>query len=123
MSEVVKDDNPYSRLMALKKMGIVENYAVIYSFILKVNQAKNCTYCWCRRNWFSCIRNADSLRNRKTYFIRLRQSLTGKYEQTFLYSNSSRHVKSPSSQINSSISQSININLSIQHEHHHKLRL
>jgi hypothetical protein len=23
MSEVVKDDNPYSRLMALKKMGIV----------------------------------------------------------------------------------------------------
>jgi hypothetical protein len=25
---VVKDDNPYSRLMALKKMGIVENYAV-----------------------------------------------------------------------------------------------
>ena len=30
MSETVKDDNPYSRLMALKKMGIVENYAVIY---------------------------------------------------------------------------------------------
>ena len=28
MSEVVKDDNPYSRLMALKKMGIVQNYAV-----------------------------------------------------------------------------------------------
>ena len=28
MSEIVKDDNPYSRLMALKKMGIVENYAV-----------------------------------------------------------------------------------------------
>jgi len=28
MSETVKDDNPYSRLMALKKMGIVENYAV-----------------------------------------------------------------------------------------------
>lgn len=27
MSEEVKDDNPYSRLMALKKMGIVENYA------------------------------------------------------------------------------------------------
>lgn len=26
MSEVVKDDNPYSRLMALKKMGIVMNY-------------------------------------------------------------------------------------------------
>ena len=23
MSDVVKDDNPYSRLMALKKMGIV----------------------------------------------------------------------------------------------------
>jgi len=33
MSEIVKDDNPYSRLMALKKMGIVENYAVIlFSF-------------------------------------------------------------------------------------------
>ncbi len=29
MSEEVKDDNPYSRLMALKKMGIVENYAEI----------------------------------------------------------------------------------------------
>ena len=29
MSETVKDDNPYSRLMALKKMGIVENYAEI----------------------------------------------------------------------------------------------
>jgi hypothetical protein len=28
MSEIVRDDNPYSRLMALKKMGIVENYAV-----------------------------------------------------------------------------------------------
>lgn len=31
MSEEVKDDNPYSRLMALKKMGIVENYAEIKS--------------------------------------------------------------------------------------------
>ena len=29
MSEEVKDDNPYSRLMALKKMGIVTNYADI----------------------------------------------------------------------------------------------
>ena len=36
MSEVVKDDNPYSRLMALKKMGIVENYAVILSFIQEI---------------------------------------------------------------------------------------
>jgi hypothetical protein len=26
MSEIVKNDNPYSRLMALKKMGVVENY-------------------------------------------------------------------------------------------------
>jgi hypothetical protein len=34
MSEIVKDDNPYSRLMALKKMGIVENYAVFFLFIL-----------------------------------------------------------------------------------------
>lgn len=30
MSDVVKDDNPYSRLMALKKMGIVENYGVCF---------------------------------------------------------------------------------------------
>lgn len=36
MSDIVKDDNPYSRLMALKKMGIVENYAV---FILKVRKS------------------------------------------------------------------------------------
>lgn len=28
MSEEVKNDNPYSRLMALKKMGVVENYEV-----------------------------------------------------------------------------------------------
>lgn len=34
MSEIVKDDNPYSRLMALKKMGIVENYAVKFILIL-----------------------------------------------------------------------------------------
>jgi len=26
MSSEVKDDNPYSRLMALKRMGVVENY-------------------------------------------------------------------------------------------------
>lgn len=41
MSEVVKDDNPYSRLMALKKMGIVENYSVNewdYSRILNKRQ-------------------------------------------------------------------------------------
>ncbi len=35
MSETVKDDNPYSRLMALKKMGIVENYAVTLSTFRK----------------------------------------------------------------------------------------
>lgn len=29
MSEEVKSDNPYSRLMALKRMGVVENYADI----------------------------------------------------------------------------------------------
>ena len=29
MSEEVRDDNPYSRLMALKRMGVVENYADI----------------------------------------------------------------------------------------------
>lgn len=28
MSDQVKNDNPYSRVMALKKMGIVENYEV-----------------------------------------------------------------------------------------------
>lgn len=37
MSETVKDDNPYSRLMALKKMGIVENYAVIFKRLSKSN--------------------------------------------------------------------------------------
>ena len=26
MKMEVKDDNPYSRLMALKRMGVVENY-------------------------------------------------------------------------------------------------
>lgn len=31
MSEEVRDDNPYSRLMALKRMGIVENYEEIRS--------------------------------------------------------------------------------------------
>lgn len=29
MSEEVKDDNPYSRLMALKRMGVVNNYEKI----------------------------------------------------------------------------------------------
>jgi len=29
MSAEVKDDNPYSRLMALKRMGVVENYEKI----------------------------------------------------------------------------------------------
>lgn len=39
MSEVVKDDNPYSRLMALKKMGIVENYAVsVYVIVRKLSR-------------------------------------------------------------------------------------
>lgn len=32
MSEVVKDDNPYSRLMALKRMGVVKNYEKIKQF-------------------------------------------------------------------------------------------
>jgi ubiquitin-like modifier-activating enzyme 5 len=26
MSDEVKNDNPYSRLMALKRMGVVQNY-------------------------------------------------------------------------------------------------
>ncbi len=34
----MKDDNPYSRLMALKKMGIVENYAVLLSFIQEIKK-------------------------------------------------------------------------------------
>ncbi len=33
MSEVVKDDNPYSRLMALKRMGVVKNYEVLLLII------------------------------------------------------------------------------------------
>ena len=32
MSSEVVDDNPYSRLMALKRMGIVENYERIRDF-------------------------------------------------------------------------------------------
>lgn len=30
MSDVVNDSNPYSRLMALKRMGIVQNYEVFF---------------------------------------------------------------------------------------------
>lgn len=32
MSMEVRDDNPYSRLMALKRMGVVENYELIRTF-------------------------------------------------------------------------------------------
>ena len=32
LTDEVKDDNPYSRLMALKKMGIVHNYEKIKNF-------------------------------------------------------------------------------------------
>ena len=32
MSSEVRDDNPYSRLMALKRMGVVENYEDIRTF-------------------------------------------------------------------------------------------
>ena len=32
MTTEVRDDNPYSRLMALKRMGVVENYEQIRSF-------------------------------------------------------------------------------------------
>jgi ubiquitin-like modifier-activating enzyme 5 len=32
MSTEVRDDNPYSRLMALKRMGVVENYEDIRTF-------------------------------------------------------------------------------------------
>lgn len=41
MSDQVKNDNPYSRLMALKKMGIVENYEV---FILSFRQSNKRLY-------------------------------------------------------------------------------
>lgn len=41
MSEVVKDDNPYSRLMALKKMGIVENYAVLDGLV-RISRRRAC---------------------------------------------------------------------------------
>lgn len=67
MSEVVKDDNPYSRLMALKKMGIVENYAVIYWFILKVNKVEKRFDCRCWRNRISSIINAHPMWSWKTY--------------------------------------------------------
>jgi ubiquitin-like modifier-activating enzyme 5 len=36
MSEEVKEDNPYSRLMALKRMGVVENYAIIRDYTVLV---------------------------------------------------------------------------------------
>lgn len=32
MSSEVRDDNPYSRLMALQRMGIVENYEKIKKY-------------------------------------------------------------------------------------------
>jgi len=69
MSEVVKDDNPYSRLMALKKMGIVENYAVIYFFILKVNKVKKRSDCWRWRYRISSIINVNPMWSRKTYSL------------------------------------------------------
>jgi hypothetical protein len=34
MSDLVVDSNPYSRLMALKRMGIVDNYEVKYHVML-----------------------------------------------------------------------------------------
>jgi ubiquitin-like modifier-activating enzyme 5 len=36
MSTEVRDDNPYSRLMALKRMGVVENYEDIRKFAVLV---------------------------------------------------------------------------------------
>lgn len=36
MSEEVKDSNPYSRLMALKRMGVVENYEAIRNFTVLI---------------------------------------------------------------------------------------
>ncbi len=36
MSDVVVDTNPYSRLLALKKMGIVANYETIRDFAVAV---------------------------------------------------------------------------------------
>lgn len=36
MSAEVRDDNPYSRLMALKRMGVVENYEQIRSFTVLI---------------------------------------------------------------------------------------
>lgn len=36
MSSEVKDDNPYSRLMALKRMGVVENYERIRDFSVAI---------------------------------------------------------------------------------------
>ena len=36
MSTEVRDDNPYSRLMALKRMGVVENYEDIRTFTVLI---------------------------------------------------------------------------------------
>uniref|UniRef100_A0A4W5L6V1 Ubiquitin-like modifier-activating enzyme 5 n=1 Tax=Hucho hucho TaxID=62062 RepID=A0A4W5L6V1_9TELE len=43
MSAEVVDSNPYSRLMALKRMGIVEDYEVIYCILLLSDTHKCCT--------------------------------------------------------------------------------
>lgn len=40
MSSEVVDSNPYSRLMALKRMGIVDNYEEIRSFTVAVVVSK-----------------------------------------------------------------------------------
>lgn len=36
MTTEVRDDNPYSRLMALKRMGIVENYENIRNYAVLI---------------------------------------------------------------------------------------
>jgi ubiquitin-like modifier-activating enzyme 5 len=42
----VRDDNPYSRLMALKSMGIVENYEDIRKFSVIIVGVGMCCLVW-----------------------------------------------------------------------------
>lgn len=106
MSSEVVDANPYSRLMALKRMGIVQNYEVspsesffegfipnlgFFSAAFLVGYSK--IHRSNRRRWWrrKCDRrDAHSLRNRQTNSLRLRQGRNGQHESSLLPAKSVR---------------------------------